>query len=78
MYNSMNNNNNITNNYNILTFNEKNNILRSRFGCLEKIAELAQCSNYNQFKNILKRIMHINILKSKLHFMQKIIIHIFH
>ena len=66
--NSMNNNtinnNTITNNFkiytigkenliDILTLNEKADIMRSRFSCLERIVEIAHCSKYDQFKNII-------------------------
>ena len=65
--NSMNNNtinNNITNNFkiytigkesllDILTLNDKTDIMRSRFNCLERIVEIAHCSKYDQFKNII-------------------------
>jgi hypothetical protein len=65
--NSMNNNtinNNITNNFkiynigkenllDILTLSEKTDIMRSRFNCLEQIVEIAHCSKYDQFKNII-------------------------
>jgi hypothetical protein len=65
--NSMNNNtinNNIINNFkiytigkenliDILTLNEKADIMRSRFSCLERIVEIAHCSKYDQFKNII-------------------------
>ena len=65
--NSMNNNtinNNIINNFKIytigkenlletLTLNEKKDIMRSRFNCLERIVEIAHCSKYDQFKNII-------------------------
>lgn len=67
--NSMNNNtinsNNITNNnfkiytigkenlIDVLTLNEKADIMRSRFSCLERIVEIAHCSKYDQFKNII-------------------------
>jgi hypothetical protein len=37
----------------ILTLNEKKEIMKSRFGCLEKIVDIVHCSNYNQFKNIV-------------------------
>ena len=60
------NSNNITNNnyYNIvgfgrenltevLTYNEKKQIMKSRFNCLEEIIRIAHCSNYKQFKNII-------------------------
>ena len=65
--NSMNNNtinNNITNNFkiytigkenllDILTQNEKTDIMRSRYNCLERIVEIVHCSKYDQFKNII-------------------------
>jgi len=65
--NSMNNNtinNNITNNFkiytigkenliDILTSNEKTDIMHSRYNCLERIVEIAHCSKYDQFKNII-------------------------
>ena len=37
----------------ILTLNEKREIMKSRFNCLEKIVDIVHCSNYNQFKNIV-------------------------
>ena len=65
--NSLNNNtinNNITNNFKIyaigrenlidvLTLSEKTDIMRSRYNCIERIVEIAHCSKYNQFKNII-------------------------
>jgi len=62
--NTINNNNNITNNFkiytigkenliDILTLSEKNDIMRSRYNCLERIVEIAHCSKYDQFKNII-------------------------
>jgi len=68
IYNSMNNSNNtinnITNNFkiyaigkenlvDILTLSEKSDILRSKYNCLERIVEIAHCSKYDQFKNII-------------------------
>jgi hypothetical protein len=62
--NSNNTINNITNNFQIialgkenlletLTLNEKKEIMKSRFSCLEKIVDIVHCSNYNQFKSIV-------------------------
>ena len=60
-----NSNNTVNNNYyniigfghenlvDVLTQNEKKQIMRSRFGCLEEIIKIAHCSNYKQFKNII-------------------------
>jgi len=68
IYNSMNNSNNtinnITNNFKIysigrenlldvLTLTEKSEIMRSRYNCLQRIVEIAHCSKYDQFKNII-------------------------
>ena len=58
------NNNTINNNFkiytigkenliDILTLNEKADIMRSRYSCLERIVEIAHCSKYDQFKNII-------------------------
>jgi hypothetical protein len=33
----------------ILTLNEKRDIMKSKFNCLEKIVDIVHCSNYNQF-----------------------------
>ena len=33
----------------ILTLNEKADIMKSRFSCLERIVEIAHCSKYDQF-----------------------------
>jgi hypothetical protein len=38
---------------NVLTPNEKKQIMKSRFCCLEEIIKIAHCSNYKQFKNII-------------------------
>ena len=62
--NNINSNNIINNNYNIIGFghenlidvltqNEKKQIMKSRFGCLEEIIKIAHCANYKQFKNII-------------------------
>ena len=32
---------------------EKKQIMNARFGCLEKLIEIVNCGNYNQFKNII-------------------------
>jgi hypothetical protein len=64
MNNTINSKNNITNNFkiytigkenliDILTLNEKTDIMRSRYNCLERIVEIAHCSKYDQFKNII-------------------------
>jgi len=37
----------------LLTMNEKKEILTARMGCLEKLIEIVHCGDYNQFKNIL-------------------------
>ena len=37
----------------VLTQNEKKQIMKSRFGCLEEIIKIAHCVNYKQFKNII-------------------------
>jgi hypothetical protein len=64
MNNNNNNNNTINNNNNyynivgfgsenlidVLTPNEKKQIMTSRFNCLEEIVKIAHCSNYKQFK----------------------------
>ena len=58
------NNINITNHFQILeigkenipktlTFNEKREIINSKFFSLEKLIEIAHCGNYDQFKNII-------------------------
>lgn len=36
-----------------LTMKEKQQILKSRFNCIEKIIEISNCGKYNQFKNII-------------------------
>jgi hypothetical protein len=66
--NSNNNNNNNTinniNNFNIcgfgkeeimevLTMKDKKNILNQRYNCLNKLIEITNCGNYNNFKNII-------------------------
>ena len=37
----------------VLTLNEKKQIMKSRFSCLEEIIKIAHCSNYKQFNNII-------------------------
>jgi hypothetical protein len=37
----------------LLTMNEKKQIMNARMGCLEKLIEIVHCGNYNQFKNII-------------------------
>ena len=37
----------------LLTLNEKKQILNARMCCIEKLIELIHCGNYNQFKNII-------------------------
>jgi hypothetical protein len=62
--NSNNTINNITNNFQIiglgkenlletLTNSEKKEIIKSRYGCLERIVDITHCGKYNQFKNII-------------------------
>ena len=62
--NNINSNNIINNTYqicsvgneelaNVLTFQQKKQILNSRFCSLEKIVEIAHCGNINQYKNII-------------------------
>ena len=60
--NTVNNNNNITYQIlavgneelvNVLTMEQKKQIMDSRMGSLEKLVEIAHCGEYNQFKNII-------------------------
>ena len=37
----------------LLTMNEKKQIMNARMGCLEKLIEIVHCGDYNQFKNII-------------------------
>ena len=37
----------------ILTINEKKQIMNARYNCLEKLIEIIHCGKYNQFKNII-------------------------
>ena len=37
----------------LLTNNEKNSIMKSKFLSLKKLVEIVHCGNYNQFKNII-------------------------
>ena len=58
------NNNNVTNNFQIiglgkenlvenLTKHEKREIIKARYGCLDRVMTIAHCGKYNQFKNII-------------------------
>lgn len=73
---NLHNTNNIQNNYNnyqivgfskedivdLLTMQEKKQIMNSRFSCLEKLIEIIHCGKYNQFKNIIITNMNNNYM----------------
>ena len=46
----------------VLTMNEKKQIINARYGCLEKLIQIIHCGKYNQFKNIILTNMKDNFI----------------